>query len=299
MGRRPGRRLVRGRTRPGRLSVVDDYFEVAERELVRAEMGGAVFVDIGIGDDPATTLETAARLRAVRPGLVVVGVDVEPGRIRRARAVASHVTWRNASFDWRTDTRERAKIVRIMNVLRAYPAAVRERLLEQLVPTLIDGALVVEGSTCATGDVVAARLIRKRHGSLAVEGVFFATGFRRGFAPEMFRDRMPRDERRGSNAPFAGLFDAWTAVWLEVRERGESDPRACFRACAAGLPALGFEARLVSRLGEHAGLVCHPWRGACSLLGECSPTLRQAPPPQGSATLCTLPLVPRLSGSTV
>jgi hypothetical protein len=72
------------------------------------------------------------------------------------------------------------------------------------------------------------------------EGLLFGLGdAREGFAPIMFRDRLPRDLRdqvQPGNALHA-WFSAWTRAWEAVR--GSQEPREAFRATAYELQRRG------------------------------------------------------------
>jgi hypothetical protein len=98
---------------------------------------------------------------------------------------------------------------------------------------LAAGALFIEGTCCSSGSVLVAHVMRKRSRGLERWGLAFYTDFSRGFAPSMFRDRLPRDLRAhcGRGAALYAMFQGWTELWQEQRRR-EHDPRACFAGTA-------------------------------------------------------------------
>ena len=79
---------LRGRTRPGRLALLDRLLLTRERELLARSDGPfarAVFVDVGLGDAPDTTFESARAFRELAPALRTLGVDIDPVRVAHAR----------------------------------------------------------------------------------------------------------------------------------------------------------------------------------------------------------------------
>jgi hypothetical protein len=120
-----------------------------------------------------------------------------------------------------------------MNLLRVYPAEAVAQAHAQLGARVLPGGLVVEGSTDTPGRVLVAHLLRRSDVGLVREGLLFHTDFRRGFAPRLFRDWLPRDLRRRVK-PGEFVFDFladWEAAWTPVR----GEPRAAFRESVRGL----------------------------------------------------------------
>jgi hypothetical protein len=137
-------RITRGTTGVNRLRRIDRWI-AAQPVLRRAD--DPLVVDLGYGRSATTTLELRDRLARVRPGVEVVGVEIDPERVRIASAAARDgVTFRLGGFEIPLDGR-RPAIVRALNVLRQYDehevadawAAMRARLQP--------GGLLVEG-TC-------------------------------------------------------------------------------------------------------------------------------------------------------
>lgn len=118
-------------------------------------------------------------------------------------------------------------VVRAFNVLRAYREDEVRPAREALGAGLVDGGLLLEGSTDTEGHVTTAWVLRKHGGALREEALLFHTDFTRGFSPWLFRDWLPRELRRSVKPGTAvhGLLEGWEA---RARARGESDPRARF-----------------------------------------------------------------------
>ena len=138
--------ITRGTTNPNRLRRVDRWLAGPCAGSLR-DAADPLVVDLGYGASPVTTLELASRLRRVRADVEVVGVEIDPTRVREAQPYTEQrVSFRHGGFELPLDGR-RPVLVRAMNVLRQYPepevACVWARLCARLAP----GGLLVEG-TC-------------------------------------------------------------------------------------------------------------------------------------------------------
>lgn len=226
---------TRGRTSRHRLRALDAYLCHAESELLRRDDGAwrtAAFVDVGFGDSPATTLESAETFRQHSPRLPVIGVELDEGRATAAAEHEdAHTHFRRGGFELPLQPGESVRLIRAMNLLRQYPAesvpSIHARLGEYLLP----GGLLVEGSTDTAGGVLVAHLLRRGGEGLHREALLFHTDFTHGFAPVLFRDWLPRDLRRRVHPgePIHGFFSDWMAAWNEARAEGHPEPREAFR----------------------------------------------------------------------
>ncbi|MDR6971335.1 class I SAM-dependent methyltransferase [Leifsonia shinshuensis] len=149
--------VTRGTTNTNRLRRVDRWI-AAQPELRRTP--DPVVVDLGYGASGVTALELYQRLATVRPDVEVVGLEIEPGRVRTANEQLEAVRAGRTAFDPDARIRfglggfevplpdgRRAAVIRAFNVLRQYRevevAGAWERMRSRLQP---DG-LLVEG-TC-------------------------------------------------------------------------------------------------------------------------------------------------------
>lgn len=83
----PVGQLTRGTTGRNRLRRCDRWLVHSPR--VRTALQSAadpLVVDLGYGALPVTTLELATRLRAVRSDVRVIGLEIDPDRVRAAQA---------------------------------------------------------------------------------------------------------------------------------------------------------------------------------------------------------------------
>jgi hypothetical protein len=170
---------------------VDTYLLLAERYLLGRRDGSydrAMFVDVGYGAEPFTTLESAARLRRVNPVLPVLGVEIDGERVAAAMPYAdAHTHFRLGGFNLPLQPGEHVRLIRAFNVLRQYEEnAVAEawRLMGQ---QLLPGGLLIEGTSDPFGQVWVANLLRKqKNGQLMQEGLLFSTNFARGLPRSNF-----------------------------------------------------------------------------------------------------------------
>ncbi|WP_224371545.1 methylase [Hyalangium versicolor] len=236
-------RRTRGRTARSRLRALDAYLCRCERPLLERQDGSwreAAFLDVGFGEHPWTTLESAEAFRELNPSLPVIGVEADEGRAAVAvRHEDSLTRFRHGGFDWASTASQPTRLVRAMNILRQYRPEDVETAHAELGWALLPGGLVVEGSTDTQGGITVAYLLRRTPEGLTREALLFHTDFHHGFAPLLFRDWLPRDLRRRvqPEEPIHVFFTAWTQAWTEAREHGAWEPKSAFREGALRLAA--------------------------------------------------------------
>jgi hypothetical protein len=189
-------------------------------------------VDLGFGEHPWTTLESVQAFRALNPRLQALGVELEPWRVEAAQAHADALTgFRQGGFALPLRPGESVRLVRAMNLLRQYRPEEVPAIHRELGEALLTGGLLVEGSTDTPGAVLVAHLLRRVPERLEREALLFHTDFRRGFAPLLFRDWLPRDLRRRvrPGEPIQEFFAAWLEAWQQARAEGWREPREAFR----------------------------------------------------------------------
>jgi hypothetical protein len=237
----PPERRTRGRTSRSRLQALDGYLIRCERALLERQEGPwreAAFLDVGFGEHPWTTLESARAFRELNPELLVIGVEAD---MARATAAVEHeearTRFRHGGFDWATTAGQSARLVRAMNILRQYRPDDVEAAHAQLGQALLPGGLLVEGSTDTGGGITVAYLLRRAPEGLTREALLFHTDFQHGFSPWLFRDWLPRDWRRrvSPGAALHTFFTAWAEAWSQAREHGAREPRDAFQQSALGL----------------------------------------------------------------
>ena len=231
-------RKTRGKTRPGRLALLDALLCTRERSMLCRADGqwqAALFVDLGFGETPWTTLELADAIRETGSTFGVLGVDIDAQRVARAtRMERADVRFVEGGFDFPAPADRAIAAIRAMNVLRQYREVDVAAAIEVLGARLLEGGLLIDGTSNKEGTALAAHWMRRGPHGLVREALAFSTTFARGFAPVLFRDVLPRDLRRRvvEGEPIMSFFAAWTHAWECARRAGARTPPECFAATA-------------------------------------------------------------------
>ncbi|HWQ03729.1 MAG TPA: hypothetical protein VN452_00060 [Longilinea sp.] len=244
---RPQGQITRGKTARNRLRRVDNFLCLYDPGLLRKpdNLGEvSYYVDLGYGDEPFTTLESAKRLRRLNSALPVLGVEIDPERVERALPFADNLTsFRLGGFNLPLKTGESARLIRAFNVLRQYEENEVQESLLVLGEALIPGGLIIEGTSDPFGRIWVANLLRKRSdGELWVEGLLFSTNFRWGFEPAIFQPRLPKNfiHRMLPGETIAAFMTAWKQAALATIGMRTLGLRQWFMASAVALAASGW-----------------------------------------------------------
>jgi hypothetical protein len=147
----PRGRITRGTTGVNRLRRIDRW--IATLPVLRATPDPLV-VDLGYGSSATTTLELRDRLAAVRPDVEVVGVEIDPERVRIASTAARDgVTFRLGGFETPTPGGRPAAVIRALNVLRQYDESEVADAWTTMAARLQPGGILVEGTCSELGRV--------------------------------------------------------------------------------------------------------------------------------------------------
>ena len=140
--------VTRGTTGTNRLRRIDRWiaqlpaFTKAERPIV---------VDLGYGASATTSLELHQRLSKTRPDVEVVGIEIEPERVRIANERAKPgVSFRLGGFEV---PGERPIVIRALNVLRQYDEGQVEDAWRRMIGRLQPGGVLVEGTCNEVGRI--------------------------------------------------------------------------------------------------------------------------------------------------
>lgn len=163
---RPGQRVgtvTRGTTNTNRLRRVDRWIAAHPALLHAAD---PFVVDLGYGASGVTTLELASRLAHVRPDVEVLGLEIEPERVRVAReqldavrrgathfAASLEVGFAVGGFEVPVPGGRRPAVIRAFNVLRQYDEAEVGDAWALMRSRLAPGGLLVEGTCDELGRV--------------------------------------------------------------------------------------------------------------------------------------------------
>jgi hypothetical protein len=225
----PGRRtapvgtITRGTTNPNRLRRADRWVVGTLAGLLRAAADPLV-VDLGYGASPITTLELRDRLRAVRPDVRVVGIEIDPARVEAARHLADDsLQFVLGGFELPVPGGGRPVLVRAFNVLRQYPEdeawAAWERLRDGLAP----GGALIEG-TCAETGRLAAWVALGRDGPRTITFAAHLTTLTR---PSELAERLPKVliHRNVPGERVHALLTAFDRAWAVAAPRSAFGPR--------------------------------------------------------------------------
>ncbi len=244
---RPQGQETRGKTARNRLRRVDNFIALyAPALLQRANYDYAqpLFVDLGYGAEPFTTLESARRFRHFNPALPVLGVEIDAERVAAAQPHADRQThFRLGGFNLPLHAGETVHLVRAFNVLRQYDEQAVADAYALLAHTVLPGGLLIEGTSDPYGRLWVAHLLRRHPTSPTWqrEALVFSTNFRAGFNPAAFQAILPKSliHRMVSGEPIFAFFERWKRATVETTSHQSWGIRQWFGASARALAALG------------------------------------------------------------
>jgi len=107
--------ITRGKTAQNRLRRGDIFLLLYAAELIK-QPTSAFVVDLGYGDEAVTVTEMAQRLRLLNSRLPILGVEIDPERVERAKPFSDELTqFRLGGFNLPLTRGASARII------RAYP----------------------------------------------------------------------------------------------------------------------------------------------------------------------------------
>ncbi len=143
--------VTRGTTGTNRLRRVDRWI-AAHPSFRRAD--DPLVVDLGYGASATTPLELHQRLLKVRDDVEVVGIEIEPERVRLAGLSARPgVSFRRGGFEVPLDGDRRPAVIRAFNVLRQYDESQVADAWALMTARLQPGGVLVEGTCNEVGRV--------------------------------------------------------------------------------------------------------------------------------------------------
>ena len=148
---KPEGRITRGTTGVNRLRRVDRW--IAALPVLR-RTDDPLVVDLGYGASATTSNELHERLSSVRADVEVLGIEIDPERVRLASAAARPgVSFRLGGFEVPTDGGRRPAVIRAMNVLRQYDESEVADAWAMMTSRLAPGGQLVEGTCSELGRV--------------------------------------------------------------------------------------------------------------------------------------------------
>jgi hypothetical protein len=277
VSKKPEGQPTRGKTADNRLRRVDNFILLYEPSLLTRTDGlfaESLFVDLGYGFDPRTTLESAARFRRANPNLKILGVEIDKERVEAALPFADEKTFfRLGGFNLPLQEGEHVRLIRAFNVLRQYEekdvAPAYERLAEYVLP----GGLMIEGTSTPFGNVWSANLARKtdagnagpsratgwRIGDWRIEALVFSTNFHSGFDVAEFQTILPKNyiHRVVRGEPIYEFFEAWKRSAAETVAAKTFGSKQWFAASVESLAQKGFDVDLRKKWTGRGYLIWH------------------------------------------
>ncbi len=252
---RPEGQVTRGKTAPNRLRNVDHFLASYDPTLLSRRDGSyrdALYVDLGYGAEPTTTLESAARLRLSNPHLRVLGVEIEPERVRRSQPFGDNATFFrlggfNMPLQEAPDGRlETVRLVRAFNVLRQYDEAKVKPAYDTIMSSVLPGGLLLDGTSDPFGRVWTGNLIRQGddpdnpHWNL--EALVLGANLGLDLDVEAFQTRLPKSfiHRMVPGEPISRFMEDWKAATRETRSHEVWGPRDWFVAAGQNMRHKGY-----------------------------------------------------------
>jgi hypothetical protein len=249
---RPVGTITRGTTNPNRLRRVDRWLTGPHAWRLHRGALAPVVVDLGYGASPVTAVELHHRLRRVRADVRVVGIEIDPARVRAALPLQRDgLTFEVGGFEVPLAGGTAPAVVRAFNVLRQYDEGEVGQAWQAVCARLAPGGLLVDG-TCdelgrrSTWVAVTADGPRSLTLSLRLAGLQ---------RPSEVAERLPKAliHRNVPGERVHGFLTALDAAWARQAPHASYGARQRFLATAAtmrgdGWPVLDGPRRW--RLGE-------------------------------------------------
>lgn len=253
--RRPQGQETRGKTARNRLRRVDNFIALYDPALLhhaKNDYTQSLFVDLGFGAEPFTTLESAMCFRQLNPTLPVLGVEIDAARVNAALPYTDVLThFRLGGFNLPLESGETVRLVRAFNVLRQYDETAVADAYSMLAHTVMPGGLLIEGTSDPFGRIWVAHVLRRQlHAPIwRQEALVFSTNFRCGFEPSDFQTILPKSliHRVVPGEPIFRFFDDWKQVTLEAIGQRVWGTQQWFVASARGLAGRGYQIDLRRR----------------------------------------------------
>ena len=246
--------ITRGTTNPNRLRRCDRWLVGTQGWRLTGRgvsAGGAIVVDLGYGASPVTTLELAARLGTLAAPVRVVGLEIDPERVARARELQGPVEFALGGFEIGLPQNPPVSVVRAFNVLRQYPEHEVPAAWATMTSRLAPDGIVVDGTCDELGRRMTwVTLDRGGPVSLTVSVAFTALQ-----TPSDVAERLPKAliHRNVAGERIHAFLRDWDTAWRNAAPLASFGRRQRFVASVRGLreagwPVLAGESRW--RLGE-------------------------------------------------
>ncbi|MCP2637579.1 class I SAM-dependent methyltransferase [Microbacterium sp. HD4P20] len=253
--------ITRGTTGTNRLRRVDRW--IARHAALRRAADPLV-IDLGYGASGVTALELHARLARVRPDVEVLGLEIDPARVARARAqlaelragttsfaADAHVSFARGGFEVPVPEDRRPAVIRAFNVLRQYDEHDVPAAWTSMAARLSTDGVLVEGTCDELGRIATWVAV----GADAVPRTFTVSLRLAGLErPSIAAERLPKVliHRNVPGERVHALLTALDAEWDRAAAVSPFGAEHRWRTSVAALEASGWPLRERSRwrLGE-------------------------------------------------
>ncbi len=214
-------------------------------------------IDLGYGALPVTTLELAARLRAVRPDVRVVGLEIHPERVDAARAApavpGTSVEFALGGFEL---AGLQPVLVRAFNVLRQYDVDAVPTAWSEMTSRIAPGGLIVDG-TCDELGRRCCWVLLDASGPVSLTLACDPFAIER---PSDLAERLPKVliHHNVPGQPVHTLLTAADRAWASAAGHGVFGPRVRWRAMLEKLAVDGFPVE-PPRRRLRDGVLSVPW----------------------------------------
>jgi hypothetical protein len=196
-------------------------------------------VDLGYGAAHWTSLELLERLRRVRPDVRVVGIEIDPERVRAAAPFARDgLRFRQGGFEIPLERDARPAIIRAANVLRQYDEAEVPSAWALMQQRLHPDGVILEG-TCSELGRVASWVALHPDGPRSLTLSLHLGSVEH---PSIVAERLPKALIH-RNVPGEGVHELLReldAQWARNAPLATFSPRQRFIAAARGLREAGW-----------------------------------------------------------
>jgi hypothetical protein len=231
--KKPVGEITRGTTNPNRLRRVDRY--IANQPALRTE--NPLVVDLGFGANPTTTLELLNRVLEINPKATVLGIEIDPERVAKAKPFANeNLMFQLGGFEIPIPNelnKTEVNLVRAMNVLRQYDESEVAGAWELMQKRLSPDGIIVEG-TCDEIGRLASWVTLDKDKALSLTLSFRLLGL---VKPSKVAERLPKvliHKNTEGNRIYDFLNDLDTA-WANHSPLAVFSPKQRFAAVAQEL----------------------------------------------------------------
>ena len=211
-GGKPVGNITRGTTNPNRMRRLDRWLAGPQAWRLRTAVEPLV-VDLGYGASPTTAVELFERLQAVRPDVQVRGIEIEPERVRSAKALERPgLSFSVGGFE--VPVPGNPVVVRAFNVLRQYEESDVAVIWALVQSRLAPNGLFIDG-TC---DEIGRRVTWVALDPDGPLSLSFSVRFGSFELPSEVAERLPKAliHRNVPGEPIHAFLQAMDKAWLEA-----------------------------------------------------------------------------------